>query len=82
MAAQTQLVPVIQDSTCPGELEPARRMELLARIDAFVAKNIYRITYEELDYIISSFTVAKRYDDERHGYFKTRDLVLGVYRDL
>lgn len=77
--ARDDFVESVDDGDVPGELNEDRRMELRAQIDAIVAADVYGIDRVELDFIMSTFPTAARYEMERYGEFRSARLVLDAY---
>jgi hypothetical protein len=59
----------------------ARRAQLRADLDALYA-HLYGLTREELDYILDTFPIIKRKDEEKYGEYRTRRLVLEAFDGL
>lgn len=66
----------------PGVLNEADRHKLRAEIDAIVAKHLYGLTEQELDFAMDSFPTLHRRDVRDHGEPVTRKAVLAAYREL
>jgi hypothetical protein len=60
----------------PGELNEDRRLALRAEIDAIVARDVYGLTVDEMDFILATFPTAARYEQEAYGEFRSRRLIL------
>lgn len=52
-----------------------------AKLDALFF-NLYEISEEDADYILSTFPIVKKHDEAEHGRFLTRDLILAYMRAL
>lgn len=52
-----------------------------AKLDALFF-NLYEISEEDADYILSTFPIVKRQDEAEHGRYLTRDLILAYMRAL
>jgi hypothetical protein len=52
-----------------------------ADLDAFYAY-LYGLTCEELDYILDTFPIVRRKDEERYGEYRTKRSVLEYYEVL
>ncbi len=54
------------------------RAHLQAELDAIYA-HLYDISRDDLDYILETFPIVKRNDEQKHGTFRTKELVLQYY---
>jgi hypothetical protein len=63
----------------PGESDPGRRRLIRAEIDAFVAREVYGLTQDEIELILDSFTQLCGIEEKAHGQFLTKALVLDSY---
>ena len=41
--------------------------------------HLYGIERDDLDYIMETFPIVKRKDEQRYGSFRTKELILAVY---
>lgn len=57
------------------------RMHRMAKLDALYF-NLFEISEDDADYILSTFPIVKRLDEEKHGRYITRDLILNYMRAL
>jgi len=57
------------------------RIHRMAKLDALFF-NLYEINEDDADYILSTFPIVKRHDEEKHGRYLTRDLILAYMRAL
>lgn len=57
------------------------RRHRMAKLDALFF-NLYGINEDDTDYILSTFPIVKRHDEEEYGRFLTRDLILAYMRAL
>ncbi len=80
--AQEGWVDRVPDGVIPGEGDAARRVELRADVDAYVARHVYKLTRDELKLIIDTFTQLAGIEEKRDGEFRTKRLVLGAYDRL
>ena len=69
LLARDGLVDPVDDGDIPGELDEERRLELRAEIDAVVAADVYRLDRAELEFVLSTFPIAARYETRRWGSF-------------
>ncbi|NOZ49409.1 MAG: hypothetical protein GXP37_05085 [Chloroflexi bacterium] len=58
-----------------------RRGRLRAELDALYA-HLYGLTREELAYILDTFPIVRRKDEERWGEYRSKRLVLEDYAAL
>jgi hypothetical protein len=71
----------------PGPMPPPfvwdeeRRAVLRAELDGLYA-HLYGLTREELDYILDTFPIVRRKDEERYGEYRTKRMVLEAYGRL
>lgn len=56
----------------------SRREHLRAKLDA-VYYHLYGLSPEETDYILDTFVVFKRRDEEKYGEYRTKKLILKYY---
>ena len=57
------------------------RRHLRARLDALYF-HLYGISRENADYILSSFPIVQREDEDKFGTYRTRDLIMGYMKAL
>jgi len=57
-----------------------RRAQLQAELDAIYAY-LYGIGREDLDYILDTFPIVKQNDEQKHGVYRTKELILNYYDD-
>jgi Eco57I restriction-modification methylase len=57
---------------------PERRSLLQAEIDA-VALHLYGLTRSQSEWLLDSFTVLRKYEEQDRGEFRTKRLVLEIY---
>jgi len=58
-----------------------RRTHLRAELDGLYA-HLYGLTREELDYILDTFPIVRRKDEERWGEYRTKRFVLAQFDRL
>lgn len=68
------------DDEIPGETDPWRRRLMRAEIDAFVAREVYDLSLDELELVLDSFVQLEGIERKAHGEFLTRRLVLEAFR--
>jgi SOS-response transcriptional repressor LexA len=76
------LVPRVESNTVPGTNDPQERLILRCLVDAMVARNVFRITRNELDYILNTFTIVEERDRDSFGDFRTKDLIIKAFDAL
>ncbi|MEN6545261.1 MAG: hypothetical protein ABFE07_04400, partial [Armatimonadia bacterium] len=62
----------------PFVWDEERRAQLRAQLDALYFQ-LYGLTREDAEYILSTFPIVRRKDEARHGTYRTRDLILSYY---
>ena len=55
----------------PRRVRRGPRLEIRAELDAIVAANVYGIDRDELEFILSTFPTAARYETTRYGEFRS-----------
>jgi hypothetical protein len=65
----------------PFEWRPSRRELLRAELDAAFF-HLYRIDRDDVDYIMDTFPIVRRQDEEAHGEYRTKRLILERYDAL
>lgn len=64
--------------TPPFKWDPTRRPTLQAEIDA-AALHLFGMDKEQVEWILDSFTVLRKYEERDHKEFRTKRLVLAAY---
>jgi hypothetical protein len=82
MASIAAVDPVPDDSAPPGLIDPDERLAARAQIDAIVARELFGLSREELDYILETFPIVKEADIAKYGDYRTKILVLESYDAL
>lgn len=62
----------------PFVWDEERRAHLRAELDGLYAR-LYGLTHEELDYILDTFPIVRRKDEERYGEYRTKRMVLEAF---
>ena len=62
----------------PFPWDEERRLHLRCQLDALYF-HLYGLTRDEADYVLGTFPIVQRHDQERYGRFRTRDLILHYY---
>jgi hypothetical protein len=65
-----------------GEREEGARLRIRAEIDAIVAGELFGLTRQELDYVLSTFPTQQRYQEEQYGEFLSRRLIIEAFDRL
>ena len=65
----------------PFNWDEERRARLRAELDALYA-HLYGLTRDELAYILDTFPIVRRKDEERWGEYRTKRMVLEAYERL
>lgn len=66
----------------PGVVDDEMRRRLIAEIEAIVARELFGLTGEELDYVMETFPIVKERDIKEFGEYHTKRLVLAAYDAL
>jgi hypothetical protein len=62
----------------PFAWDEERRLHLRCQLDALYF-HLYGLTREEAEYVLGTFPIVHRNDEERYGRFRTRDLIRHYY---
>ena len=65
----------------PFRWQPDRRVILQAEIDAAVL-HLYGLSRAQAEWLLDSFTVLRKYEEEDHGEFRTKRVVLEIYDQI
>jgi hypothetical protein len=66
------------DDGRPFRWDEERRFAMRAELDAAFF-HLYGIERDDVDYIMETFPIVKRRDEERYGSYRTKELILRVY---
>ncbi|KUP95578.1 Eco57I restriction-modification methylase domain-containing protein [Thermobifida cellulosilytica] len=66
------------DDGPPFRWDEERRAIIRAELDALFF-HLYGIKRDDVDYIMETFPIVKRKDEEKYGTYRTKDLILEVY---
>jgi len=66
------------DDGPPFRWDVERRFGMRAELDAAFF-HLYGIERDDVDYIMETFPIVKRKDEQRYGSFRTKELILDVY---
>ncbi|MEZ0161446.1 Eco57I restriction-modification methylase domain-containing protein [Streptomyces griseorubens] len=75
------MAPFAHDFGCTGSpfrWDPERRIIIRAELDAFFF-HLYGINRENVSYILDTFPIVKRKDQEKYGEYRTKKLILAEY---
>jgi hypothetical protein len=79
-----ELAPFANDigyTHAPFRWMPKRRSLLQAEIDAAVL-HLYQLTRSQAEWLLDSFTVLRKYEEQDYGEFRTKRLVLEIFDAL
>jgi len=62
----------------PFQWDENRRLHLQAELDA-IYTHLYGVSREDLDYILGTFPIVKRKDEEKYKSYLTKELILQYY---
>lgn len=79
LATEGWVPPHANPATAPGETNEERRRDIEAGIDAFVAREIYGLTADELGYVLDTFPIVVKRDRKAYGSYRTKELILAAY---
>jgi hypothetical protein len=65
----------------PFRWDENRRALLRAELDAAYF-HLYGIRRDDVEYIMDTFPIVKRKDEERHGEYRTKRLILEIYEEM
>lgn len=68
----------VGDVGLPFRWLPERREAIRAELDAAMM-HVYGLRRDEVDHVLNSFAVLRKYEEDDHGEFRTRRLVLERY---
>jgi hypothetical protein len=66
------------DSGPPFRWDEERRSAMRAELDAAFF-HLYGVERDDVDYIMETFPIVKRKDEQHYGSFRTKELILEVY---
>jgi hypothetical protein len=66
------------DDGGPFRWDEERRFRMRVELDATFF-HLYGIERDDVDYIMETFPIVKRKDEQRYGSFRTKELILDVY---
>ncbi|MGQ9687405.1 MAG: transposase [Desulfobaccales bacterium] len=65
----------------PFPWDEARRLLIRSELDAAFF-HLYGLSREEADYVMETFPLVRRHDEEAYGEFRTKRLILEIYDEL
>ena len=63
----------------PSYTDPNDRLDALAQIEAVVAREIFGLSREEIEYVLDTFPIVRESDIETYGDYRTKLLILEHY---
>jgi hypothetical protein len=79
VAALGWVDPVPDDHIPPCLTDEAQRLAARAEIDAIVARDLFDLTHDEMEYILGTFPIVERKEKERFGSFRSRELIMQFF---
>jgi hypothetical protein len=70
-------VPATTDAA--GITDPHERLLTRAEIEAVVARDVFGLDRQEVEYILGTFPTAREYEEKEFGEFRSRRLILEAY---
>jgi hypothetical protein len=77
--ASAGFVSACPDSVVPGECDEQRRLLIEAELDAYVAKELFGLSRDELAYILDTFPIIEKADRKAHREYRTKRVILEIY---
>ncbi len=77
-AADVMNMPAASDPGPPFRWLPERREQLRVELDAAMF-HLYGLTRAEVEHVMDSFFVVRKYEERDHGEFRTKRLILETY---
>jgi Eco57I restriction-modification methylase len=68
--------PVPDDHIPPCLTDEEQRLEARAELDVIVARDLFGLTRDEMEYILGTFPIVERKEREKYGSFRSRELIL------
>jgi hypothetical protein len=82
MVGPLDVNPVPDGATPPGLVSDEDRLIARAQIEAIVAKIVFRLSREEVEYILETFPIVKEADIARYGDYRIKLLILEYYDSM
>lgn len=73
--ASTEIVPSRSEQSVPGTSDISERLSLIALIESEIAR-LYGFDRDEVEYILDTFPIVRRNDENLYGAYRTKELVL------
>jgi len=67
------------DCQVPGELDEQRRAVIESELNAFVGRELFGLTRDELAYVLDTFPIVEKHDRKALGEYRTKRVVLEIY---
>lgn len=55
------------------------RLKIISEIEVIVALKVFQLSRTELSYIMDTFPIVKRKDEQKYGHYRTKDKTLEIY---
>lgn len=68
----------LDDNGAPFRWDNSRRQQIRAELDALFF-HLYGISREDAEYILETFPIVKRKDEEKYDTYRTKNLILAAY---
>ena len=65
----------------PFRYSLSRRFQIRCELDAAFF-HLYGIERDDVDYIMDTFPIVKRKDEEKYGHYRTKDRILQIYDEM
>jgi len=65
----------------PFVWEEERRLKLRCELDA-IYFHLYGVNRDDVDYIMETFPIVRRKDEQAYGHFRTKDTILEIYDEM
>jgi hypothetical protein len=82
MAAAGWGDPWNRTDSVPGTLDDDERLRLRAELDVIVARDLYGLSLDEMNFILEGFPTARRYEVEKYGEFRSQRLINELFHSL
>ena len=69
----------IDSTRVPGATDKDEREAIRAEIDAYVAREVYGLTRDELSYVLDTFPIVEKRDKKKFGDYRTKLQILETY---
>ncbi len=79
--AQVGVVPERRTDEVPGSSDVEERLRLRAEIEAELAA-LYGLNRDELEYVLDTFPIVRKDDEQVYGEFRTKALILDRFDEL